>query len=199
MSRTATFSITADANSATFRGCVWGRGQGGFPPGPLKNEYTGLPYLEANSQEFVANDMVFLDSGAVTQRLTAGTGPIMGFATTSATNVTTGNAQIGITPVIGGEEYIMNVASSTPANTDKESVALLVGKACNLAQAAVTGTQTWSGTVVDLDTASVPRVVITGLVNDPSITSSTQYIPVYVKFLRTIPGATAYQGLQMDA
>ncbi len=210
MARVATFSYDfspgggqENANACPLKPCRWGRSNFGLnEPPELINRATGLPYLEGNSQEFKAGDMVQLTNGAVTAVLTGDDEPIIGFALTDATNVTSGNAPIRIMPVNSHDEYIMHVYSATAANTDKNSVALLVGGMYNLAQATIVnydGSTTYC-TVVNIDSQTDQRVLITGIVEDPSLTSSSQYIPVYVKFLPVFyeSGVPSHQGLQLD-
>ena len=203
MSRTAT-TLDNSSNSAAmrFKSCAYSRSAGGNPPpGLLVNTYTGVPYLEANSQEFKAGDMVYLNAGAVTQRLTAGTGVIAGFALTDATNVTTGNAQIDIMPVNDIDEYEMNVYASSAADTDKQSVALLVGGLYDLAQFTVAnydGSTTYC-TAINLSSTTIPRVKIIDIVESADLTSSSQYIRVRCRFLSNIQTAAnaVYNGLQL--
>ncbi len=202
MARTATaLDNSANAAAYKFKACCYGRGRGSYPPQRLINPYTGNPFLEANSQEFKAGDMVYLNAGAVTVRLTGETGPIIGFALTDATNVSSGNAAIEIMPVNGLDEYIMNVYSSTAASTDKESVALLIGQAYDLAQFTVTnpdGSTTYC-TAINLDSTVIPRVRITGIVEEADLTSARQYIRVYCQFMQFIKTAAnaVYDGLQL--
>lgn len=203
MARTATsLDNSSNTNSTRFYPCRKGRDHTGSSPPELLSYDTGNSFLEADSQEFKAGDMVYLNAGAVTQRLLGDNGPIAGFALTDATNVSSGNAQIRIDPVNTRDEYIMNVYSSTAADTDRGSVALLVGATYNLIQMTVTeqDSSTTYCTAVDLDTQTDQRVLITGIYPDPELTSSHQYIRVFVKFLSygMVSGAPTYQGLQYD-
>lgn len=196
-------TLTNTATGMRFKPCKWGRSNFGLnEPPELINRATGLPYLEGNSQEFKAGDMVQLTSGTVTAVLTGDDEPIIGFALTDATNVTSGNAPIRIMPVNSHDEYIMNVYSDTEANTDAASVALLVGNMYNLLQMTVTETDgsTTYCTAVDLDAQTDQRVLITGIVEDPELTPSSTYIRVYVKFLPVFyeSGVPSHQGLQLD-
>lgn len=198
MARTPT-AYTATANTMRFYPCELVRKMGAIENSvELLSPNTGVPYLEANSQDFKAGDVVYLNAGAVTEVAAAATTVIAGIAKTSATNVTTGNAQIRIEPVNATDEYVMNVYDATPADADLASVALLVGTAYELMQVTVTNTDasiTYC-TAVNLDATTAPRVVITGIHKVPELLSSSQMIRVRVKFLPVVTGATSYQGLQ---
>ncbi len=201
MARTATYSITADANTMKFEAPALGKCHcGGTHKPELLSPDTGVPYLEANSQYFKAGDMVYLNSGAVTIVNTGDNVPIAGFALTDATNVSAANTQIRIMPVNCQDEYIMNLCSSSAADSDKTSVALLLGNAYDIALATITNldASTTYTTVVNTAAQTDARVVITGIVGDSTLTSSSQYIKVYVKFLpfAMVSGDPTYQGLQ---
>jgi hypothetical protein len=196
MARAETFNLDNSASTiaARIEPIRWSRSAGGYPPTRLINPSTGNPFLEANSQEFKAGDMVYLNAGAVTQVLTAGSNPIAGFALTDATNVTSTNAEIEIMPVNDQDEYEMSLVSSTGSNTTRTATALLIGGQYMLAQCTVTnpgGTHTTNDeymTVVDYDnTGTAPkRVKITGLVLTPSVKATTTYCRVRVRFLAQI-------------
>jgi hypothetical protein len=174
------------------------------PPAEVINPVTGLPYLEADSQEFKAGDMVYLNGGAVTQVLTAGQLPILGFAMTNATNVTSGNIPIRVMPVVAGDVYAMNIWSGTEGNTNPDDIALLVGKYVNLRQVTVTeqdGSTTYC-TAIDIDTQTIARVLIVGIEKINETVATSTYIRALVKFSPSImvTGLTpTYTGLQFDA
>ena len=72
--------------------------------------------LEANSQTFVAGDLLYLNSGAATIATTSQETQIFGVALKNATNVTTGNAAIPIL-VICPETLFVAQADTTTAVT----------------------------------------------------------------------------------
>jgi hypothetical protein len=205
MSRTAT-AVSNTATGLRFRPCEFVSSPYGYnPPAEIVNPSTMATFKEANSQEFKAGDMVYLNAGAVTQILTAGTGAIAGFALNDATNVTTGNAGIRVQPVYPGLVYAMNVWSSTESGTDAESVGLLVGGIYNLMQFTVTETDgsTTYCTGVNLDAATAARVVIVGLQKTPDLASTSTYVRALVKFLPYLAASGSatnfYRGTQLDA
>jgi len=153
--------------------------------GELIDSYTGLPYLEADSQFFKAGDMVYLNAGAVTAVLTDDTVAMIGFALTDATNVTSGNIPIRIMPVNTQDEYIMNIYSGTVGNTNwADIVTTCMGNCYNLLQMTVTevdGSTTYC-TAVNIDSQAAGRVRIVGAEITPSLTSTSAYIRARVKF-----------------
>jgi len=206
MSRTVTYTITNAANGVRFAPCeLVQRGAQASEPAELIDIGTRNPYLEADSQEFKAGDMVYLNAGAVTQRLTGDNGPICGFALTDATNVTSGNAAIRIMPVVTGNVYAMNActASSPTTATNLVDVKTYIGNCYDLAQATVTETDgsTTYCTVVNLDAQTDARVVVVGVQKTVDLTSSSFYLRLLVKFLPygMVSGDPTYQGLQFDA
>ena len=207
MARTVNNAITATSTSCLVKPCRFGRSiTTQTPPTRVFNPITGAPYLEAAGQYFKAGDHVYLNAGAVTEVLYNGTGPIAGFALTDAATVT--GTQIEIMPVIAGPEYIMHVTNGTTETTCIPATVALsyVGNAYELSVATITyaaghpkfpfGGGAVTCSVIDIARSAVPRVVITGLVNDPEVIATSTLIPVYVKFLSVIPAATSYQGLQ---
>jgi hypothetical protein len=166
----------------------------------LINPATRRPFLEAASQDFKAGDMVYLNAGAVTERLTGDDGPIAGYALVDATGTT--GSEIRIMPANSHDEYLMTVFDDTAADTDPASVALLIGGMYNLQTMTVTETDSSIsyGTGVDLDAQDNARVLITGIVEVPELKSTSQYIYVYVKHLPVFyeSGVPSHQGLQLD-
>jgi hypothetical protein len=172
----------------------------------LLDPYTRAPYLEANSQEFKAGDMVYLNAGAVTQALTATAAPIVGFALTNATNVTSGNAQIRIAPIRPGQVWEISpwTATSNGTNTNPPDLALLVGKMVNLRQIVCTqyDASTTYCTAADIDTVTMARALIVGIAQRPENLVATA---TYARLLVTFPdgcivstdGASYYQNLQL--
>ena len=206
MARTET-AITANAYTQAFRPCelveVLKRNP---PPAEIRDPYTRLPYLEAASQFFAAGDMVYLNAGAITMRLTADVAPIAGFALEGYSG-TQGTAR-RIMPVSTSNVYAMNcynIASGTPATyTIPAYVALhYVGGEYNLAQYNVTnldGTTTLC-TGVDFGAQTAARVKVVGIQKNPIIAATDQCIRVLVKFLPyvSVAGDPTYGGLQFDA
>jgi hypothetical protein len=187
MARTAT-TLTNTASGIPFKPCARASGGNLSAPGELINSYTGVGFLEANSQFFKAGDMVYLNAGAVTEVLTAGIGAIAGFALTDATNVTSGNAAIRIMPVNTEDTYVMNVYSGTEGNTNWDNIMTTnIGGAYNIIQLTVTEADgsTVYCSAVDIDTTTAPRVRIVGVDVTPEMQtapSTKSYIRVKVKF-----------------
>jgi hypothetical protein len=201
MARAAS-TLTNSANGIVFKPIERiSTGSGLSAPGELINSYTGVPYLEANSQEFKAGDMVYLNAGAVTQVLTGDTVAMVGFALTDATNVTTGNAQIRIMPVNTNDIYAINVYSGTEGNSNWDNImTTTMGGVYNLVQVTVTevdGSTTYC-TAVNIDSSAQARVKIVGVQVTPeqqSGPSTKSYVRALVKFesaLYTSGTATNY-------
>jgi len=187
MARTA-LNITASTVAQPFVQCYQAT------PDPMRNcpellnPYTGVPYLEANSQSFKAGDFVYLNAGAVTAITDDGTGTevVAGMALTNGSNVTTGNTQIRIMPIYPGVEYIMSLYAASAASTNPDDAAKLVGKVLNVI--AMTVTQPDASTMycaaVNADAQTQARVVVTGVDMDPDnlrdVTNT--YTRVKVKF-----------------
>ena len=200
MARTATtLTNTANANAVRIEACRMGKCHcGGHCRPELLNPQTNAAYLEAASQDFKAGDFVYLNAGAVTEILEATNAPIAGIALEDAS--TTTSDPVRIMPINSQDEYIMNVYSGTAGNTDTPSVGLLLGAAYDIVQlttAEYDGSTSYNAAVM-LDTQTDQRVVITGIYEDPTLTSSKQYIRVYVKFLpyAMVSGDPTYLGLQ---
>ncbi len=198
MARAAT-AITVAATGQRVKPISWSRTAGGYPPAPLINENTGNPFLEANSQEFKAGDMVYLNAGAVTQILYNGTGPLAGFALTNATNVTSANAEIEIMPVNTVDEYEMTIGNIT--TTRAVAATTYIGLSFGLVQITATqldGSTTYC-TCVDISNTTQTRVKIVGLVKTPDSLATSTTVRVRVKFLPNIvpaAGTTAYPNVQ---
>ncbi len=198
-------------NTATGQKFTAPRPAGGrdFGRSELINPYTGLPYLEANSQAFKAGDLVYLNAGAVTAITDDGTGTMecMGIALTDATNVTSGNAQIRVQPIDSKTILSMNVFDDTEADTNADNIAALVGQMYNVVMMTVTETDgtTSNCAAVDLDAQSAARVRIVGIDTDPGMPALTgansTYIRALVKFepyIFVTGGTTFNRNLQMD-
>jgi len=69
--------------------------------------------LEANSQSFVAGDLLYLNSGAATIATTSQETQIFGIALKDATNVTTGNAAIPIQVICPETLFIAQLDDAT--------------------------------------------------------------------------------------
>ena len=72
-------------------------------------------YTEADSQSFVVGDLVYTNSGALTE---CGADPalILGVALADATNVTSGNASLPVLVLTNNTEVSMNVYHATEAS-----------------------------------------------------------------------------------
>jgi len=69
--------------------------------------------LEANSQTFVAGDLVYLNSGAVTLATTSQETQLFGVALKAGTNVTTGNANIPVCVIAPETLFIAQLDTTT--------------------------------------------------------------------------------------
>lgn len=168
-------------------------------PGHIINPSTGLPFGEAASSVFKAGDMVYLDAGAVTLRNYNDTGPILGFALQDASGVT--GAPVKVMPVVAGVDYVMNWYSSAIADTSLANAGAIIGKACGITGVTWTranGTIVYSAAVNPADT-TYTRVIVKGVYRAAGLTSTARCLPLIVRFMPVIVGATAYQGLQYDA
>lgn len=170
----------------------------------LRNAITGVPYLEAASQDFKAGDMVYLNSGAVTEVLTAGTGLLTGFALEDASGVT--SAQRRVMPVYCHHIYAMNVYHPTTPSTNTlvSTVATAnIGGLYNIQTATVTETDgsTVYCSVVDLNASTAARVQIVGIQQTEGLVSTNTYPRVLVKFLPifNVSGTATSQNLQFDS
>ena len=89
--------------------------------------------LEANSQSFLMDSVVYLNSAAVTAATHAGieaaTYKIAGLAARAATNVTTGNVEIPIKKIRAGDQ--IRIACTT-GGTDKDAADFTVGDAYSI-------------------------------------------------------------------
>lgn len=221
MARTATFSITNTAAGTSLTGICPFRPielvdtiKSNVPPAQIANDpYTGISLLPAATQYFVNGDMVYLNAGAVTERLTAGVGAIAGFCVsggsvdggTTAVAVPTAAAPLIIMPVRTGDIYAMNTYISSAAATNMNDVKTYLGNIYNLVQVTVTeedGSTTYC-TVIDLTaaTTTAQRVLVVGVQKNPEYTTSTPYIRLLVKFLPYVAVASlpTVPGLQFDA
>jgi hypothetical protein len=201
-------TITATSAACVVRPLRYGRNaNSAIYPDRLINPATNLPFLEAASQDFKAGDLVYLNGGAVTEVQYAQTVPIAGLALTDATTVT--GSQIEIMPIYPEVEYIMHVThNATETTCIPTTIALLMGNMYGLCAATVNYTAghpkflLGGGTVYSfmIDKANtLPRILITGLVENPDIISTTTLIPVYCKFPRIFTKADyteAYKNLQ---
>jgi hypothetical protein len=180
--------------------CTWARSNTGInEPPELINPGTGRPYLEASTQSWIAGAMVYLNAGAVTEVLTAGDGPIIGFALTSATG--TAGAEIRIMPVNCVDEYKMSLWSGTAASTLFTAAGLLVGQCFDLCNVHITNpdSSTFEGTVINADNDDNARVTITGVVEGPNIYTTSTFVHVYVRFLSAMydDGVPQFRGIQL--
>lgn len=134
---------------------------------------TGL--LEADSQDFEVNDLVYLNAGAVTE---CGADPILiaGFALAPATNVTSGNTEIPIEVIRPGDVYLMNLYHATAASAVRSGVS--IGTKYEIVQHA-------DGWAVDMAATTNPRVVIVGFPSYPDDKADDIYARVLVQFLNT--------------
>lgn len=210
MARTVDLAITATSNSCLVKPCQFGRiDVSKIVRERLINPYTNAPYLTvATNGIFNAGDHVYLNTaGTIQEILQAGTGPIGGFALTTCTGAA-GGTSCDVMPVLSGVEYIMNVTNGTTETTCTPAYVALsvVGHTFEINTATVTyaaghpkfplagGTVLCS--VVNMARTTVPRVLVTGIVESPELLATSTLIPVYVKFLETGPHATAFQNVQ---
>lgn len=110
-------------------------------------------YTEANSQTFVYGDLVYTNSGALTE---CGADPalILGVALADATNVTSGNASIPVLVLTNDIEVAMNTYHATAASsTFSNDSGLNTAYEINTPSAGI-----WT---IDIAATSSPRVHIT--------------------------------------
>jgi hypothetical protein len=179
--------------------------------GELKDEYTGVSFLEAaGTQAFKAGDLVGLVAGLVTGMTdgeataptpATGANEIYGIALTNATGTT--GAEIRVLPINSHTIYEMNLVSTTAGTTNPPDVTALIGQWKNVR--AVTATDANSavtyGFGVSSDVTSLQRVRIVGLCIKPTIPIATAtYTRVLVVFtpLACNGTTTFYNNLQVD-
>lgn len=212
--RTATYTIADDsANGLRIRPIEHVRSETrNVPPAELINPVTNLPYLAAVDQYFMNGDMVFLDAGAVTERLTAGAGPIAGFVISggspNGTTVIPTGQQVRIMPVVTGEVYAMNgfitSLAASKTGTNAADIVTYIGNVYNVAQVIYSNsTDSYASkcAVVDFTATSVARVMVVGVRMTPDVIDATYFCRFLVKFLPLAgsAGLGSYPGLQLDA
>lgn len=182
-------ALTNTSTGQTFRAIEWVSARYGLnEPGELRNEYTGTHFLEANSQAFKANDLVYLSAtGTVTAVTDDGTGTMVmaGMALTDATNVTSGNVAIRVMKIVPGDIYSINVYSDTEGGTNPDDLEKLKGNAYNIVAMTVTETDgsTWYGAALDLDAATAARARIVAVERKPLLAVTASYCRVHVQFM----------------
>lgn len=137
-------------------------------------------YTEANSQTFVFGDLVYTNSGALTE---CGTDPslILGVALAPGTNVTSGNTSIPVLVLTDDTEVAMNVYHATAASaTFSDDSGLNTAYEIHTPSAGV-----WS---IDIAATSNTRVHITEYLDK----KGDLYMRCWVKFMNaTLQAETA--------
>ncbi len=183
--------------------------------GELKDEYTGNPFIVANSSVIYAGDLVSLVGGFLTQLTdgeataptpASGANEIFGIAletvSAAADNQTVAAVTCRALPVNSRTIYEMNLVSTTAGTTNPPDVTALIGQWKNIRNVTATdgnGAITY-GTGVSADVTSLQRVRIVGLCIKPSIPVATAtYTRVLVVFTPLACNGTTvfYNNLQV--
>lgn len=173
----------------TIEGLKWvGRDNGGVGGNP--DIFDDSDILEANSQTFVAGDLVYLSSGTVTEWADSATTQIAGIAEEAATNVTSGNTAIKFTKITS-----QDIFEATFWDTTAGQAVTAVGTVGTSYGLTTTSAGIW---VVDGDNTN-DRVTVVGLKKGPAFDSSgtpcqmkigDTYARVYIKFLASTSAGT---------